>query len=523
MNTDERFARQAIDAPFSPRRPRPWSVGVESLLIPGGVFLLLIANAIGDHYFRDEFYYLACTRRMAWGYVDQPPLSIAVLWIVRHTIGDSLIALRLVAALVSAVSIWLTGHIASRFGAAGFGRALAMTAVAIAPEILGLASFYSMNVFDLFFWTLAAYVLLDVLERPDLGRWMLLGFVVGLGLENKVSVLWLGAGIGAGLMLTPSRRLLLTPGPWLAAAVAGALLMPHVLWQITHGWPTLEFIRNASSDKMQLKTPLSFLVAQIKNLHPANLPVWGAGLLFLLFSSRAQRVRPLGVAFLTVALILIVNRTSRSGYLAPAYPMLFAAGGVAIEGVLRRMRWRVTILVTLLLAGAVTAPLALPLLPVDAYARYSRLLGVTPDTEEQKELARLPQFFADRQGWDAFVDQVAAVVARLTPAERASAAVLVGNYGEAGAIEQLGRPQGLTAISGHNNYWLWGPAGRTGEVLIVLSRSQERQQQRFASVELAGEIDCGDCMPYENHLSIFICRGMKVPLAEVWPSLKHYE
>jgi hypothetical protein len=136
----------------------------------------------------------------------------------------------------------------------------------------------------------------------------------------------------------------------------------------------------------------------------------------------------------------------------------------------------------------------------------------------------LPQGLADRQGWDRFVDQVAAAFDRLPPSERQSAAALTGNYGEAGAIEQLGRARGLTAISGHNNYWLWGPQGRTGDVLIVLSRSRERQEERFASVELAGETDCGDCMPYENHLSIFICRGLKPPsLARRWQEFKHYE
>jgi hypothetical protein len=140
------------------------------------------------------------------------------------------------------------------------------------------------------------------------------------------------------------------------------------------------------------------------------------------------------------------------------------------------------------------------------------------------DIGRLPLFFADRQGWDRMVVQIAAAFDRLSPTERASAAVLVGNYGEAGAIELLGRSRGLVAISGHNNYWMWGTQGRTGDVLIVVSRSRERQEERFRSVEEAGEIDCGDCMPYENHQTIFIDRGLKPPsLSERWPQFKHYE
>jgi 4-amino-4-deoxy-L-arabinose transferase-like glycosyltransferase len=492
--------------------------------IPLAVLLLLVAAALGDHYFRDEFYYLACTRRMAWGYVDQPPLSIAILWVVRHLAGESLIVLRIAAALTAAASVWLTGRLAARLGGAAFAQALAMTAAAVAPVLLALGSFYSMNVFDVFGWTLAAYVLAGVLERPSLGAWVALGIVVGLGLENKISVLWLGGGIAAGLVLTRTRRLLLTSGPWVAGAIALALFAPHVMWQVVHGWPTREFIANASRDKMQANTPLQFIGDQIMNMQPLTLPIWLGGLAALLAVRRFERYRALGVAFLAVAAILVLNRTSRSGYLAAGYPMLFAAGGAWLERGIARPLWRGVVLAVLAAGGLATAPLAIPILPTGAYVRYSRALGVAPATEEKKDLGRLPQFFADRQGWDRLVDQVAAAWDRLAPAERSSAAILAGNYGEAGAIELLGRNRGLVAISGHNNYWLWGPGDRTGDVLVVLSRHPERLQAIFRSVERAGETDCGDCMPYENHQPIFICRGLQPPpIAERWADLKHYD
>ena len=227
--------------------------------------------------------------------------------------------------------------------------------------------------------------------------------------------------------------------------------------------------------------------------------------------------------FLTVALILIVNRTSRSEYLAPAFPPLIAAGAVLIEWTIRARGLRSAIVAALVICGAVTAPLAVPVLPTDTYVRYARALGQAPSTEEKKEVGRLPQFFADRQGWGSFVDQVTAAWHRLTPSERAHAAVYTGNYGEAGAIEQLRTDPRMVAISGHNNYWVWGPMGATGDALVVLSHNPERLRSLFTSVEQAGETHCGDCMPYENDVPIYVCRGLRGSLADLWPQLKHFD
>jgi len=493
------------------------------LLVPGALFVLLVAAASVDGFFRDEFYYLACTRHLAWGYVDQPPLSIALLWIIRVVFGESLIVLRIAAALAAAVSVWLTGSIARRMGAGPFGELLATIGFGLVPQVLAVGSFFSMNVFELLVWTAAVRLLMDTIDRPSDLRWILLGVLLGLGLENKISVLWLGGGIAAGLLLTPHRRLLLTPGPWVATLIATVIFLPHVFWQISHGWPTLEFIRNASRDKMQANTPLSFLLDQVRNMHPWTLPIWGVGLVALLLSSRLKPFRMLGIIFLTVLAILIANRTSRSVYLLPAYPALFAAGGVWWERRLRGAGLRAAAVIVLTLGLAATIPLAIPVLPVDRYVRYGAALGVAPGTEERTALGRLPQFFADRQGWDRFVARIEEVWRQLPADDRQRAVVLTGNYGEAGAIERLAGTRGLRAISGHNNYWLWGPGGATGEVLIVLTRHRGWLDQSFTMVEQRSETECGDCMPYENHLPIYVCRGPKTPLAQLWPSLKHYE
>ncbi len=497
------------------------------VVLPLAKLLVHLASHRGYGYFRDEFYYLACAERLAWGYVDQPPLSLALLAVQRALFGDSLLALRLLPAVAGALTVLLVGLMARRLGGGRFAQTLAMLGALAAPIYLALDHFYSMNAFDLLFWALAAYLLILLLEGGDRRLWLVLGAVLGLGLLNKISVLWLGAGLLAGLLLSAERRLLRTPWPWLAVAIAGLLFLPHVVWQVANGWPTLEFIRNATGQKMLDVAPLDFARSQIRIMNPVLLPLWLGGLAWLLRHPEGRRFRLLGWTWVAVFVLLAVSRSSRAGYLSPAYTWLLAGGGVLWEELFERwrrpvLRWVAAGLVVL--AGLVMAPLALPVLPVERYVAYAEALGVAPSTAERKELAELPQFYADMHGWEEIVATAAEVFEGLSPAEREQATIFTFNYGNAGAVDLLGRRRGLPpALSGHNNYWLWGPRGASGEVVIFLGGDREDFEPIFDSVERAATIECGYCMPYENHRPVWVARGPQVSFEEIWPRLKHYD
>ncbi|HEX4952812.1 MAG TPA: glycosyltransferase family 39 protein [Thermoanaerobaculia bacterium] len=501
------------------------------LLFAFGKLLLHLATSSGYGIFRDELYYLACSEQLAAGYVDQPPLSIFVLWLVRHTLGDSLFALRLVPALLGAGTVALVGLLAKELRGGRLAQALAMTAALVAPEYLAFDHFYSMNAFDLFFWAASAWLLARIANGAGPRLWLWLGVVLGLGLLNKISVLWLGAGLAVGLLATAERRWLATRWPWLAGALAAAIFAPHVYWQVTNGWPTLEFIANATGEKMVEVSLGDFVAGQVDMMLPFSLPLWLAGLGYLLGHPEGKKHRLLAAVYLTAFAILAFSGSSRSGYLAPAYTWLFAAGGVAAERWLARpgmLRWRPALaglaFAVLLAGGAVAAPLVLPVLPVEGHIRWARALGQAPETEEKKELGELGQFFADMHGWEEIVSAVAAAHDKLPAEERAAARVFGPDYGVAGAIDHLGRARGLPpAISGHNGYWLWGPRGWDGRVLIVVGSNEERLRGLFEQVERAGTTDCGYCMPYENGRPIWICRSLKQPVAELWPTVKHFD
>ncbi|HNX98468.1 MAG TPA: glycosyltransferase family 39 protein, partial [Candidatus Aminicenantes bacterium] len=421
-----------------------------------GVLLVLALTKLAIHlgtnlsggygYFRDEFYYIACAQHMAWGYVDQPPLSIALLWLNQHLFGDSLFALRLLPALAGAATVLLAGLIARRLGGGRFAQALAALATIVAPQLLGTNSVFSMNSFDILLWTLAFYLLIGLTECDDRKTWILLGLVLGLGLLNKVSVFWLGAGLFAGLLLTEHRRRLLTRNAWICAGIALLLFLPHLLWQVANRFPTLEFIHNASTGKYVAVSPLTLFQEQVLNMNPLTALFWIPGLVTFLVAKPTRRFRILPVVYLAVFAILALNGTSKPEYLGPAYPLLFALGAVALDAFLLRRRWhwpRPILFVLLSFSGVALAPFAIPVLPVEHYIAYAQRLGMAPSTAEKKVLSKLPQNYADMFGWERMVAAFAAAYAKLTPAEKTRCALMGDDYGQAGAIDFLGGKHGL--------------------------------------------------------------------------------
>jgi hypothetical protein len=521
MQTPDADMRPA--ALVSPAKKTDWPV----LLLVAGTALVLQLAAIRQYgYFRDELYYLASTEHLDWGYVDHPPLSIAVLALVRALLGDSLPAVRLVPALSFAITVLLTGLLARRLGAGRFGQGLAAFAALFAPVFIAQGHYYSMNALDLLFWTIAALLLVTALEEGRPRTWIGLGVVLGLGLLNKLSVLWLGAGLFAGLIASPQRRVLGTRWPWLAAAIAGAIFAPHVLWQARHGWPTLEFMRNATATKMVSIQPLGYLRDQVLSMNPASAPLWMGGLVFGLVARAGEKGRVLAWLYLVVLGLLLASGSARASYLAVAYPGLFALGAIALERLSappKRGSLRALATAVVVVSGAVLLPMALPLLPVERFVQYQAALGLEPRSEEQQQMGVLPQHYADMFGWDDMVALAAEAHRRLTPDEQRRCRVFGQNYGEAGAIDVLGRKLGLPpALSGHNSYWLWGQGAEEPHVIILIGGAREENARFFEQIEIVGQTRSPWSMPYERGLDVSIGRRPKVPLRELWPALKRY-
>jgi hypothetical protein len=369
-------------------------------------------------------------------------------------------------------------------------------------------------------------LLLRLINSGNPQIWLGLGVVLGLGLLNKLSVVWLGCGILAGALLTPQRHWLVTPWPWLSGAIALGFFAPYLLWQTQNDWPVLEFMRNATLEKNVPAPPLVFVGGQILAMHPLTLPFWLIGPIYLFFAREARPYRMLGWVWMIVFLILMASGTARTYYLAPALTIAIAAAGRAVEGLGARpaLRWLPAAATALLvLALATGAPMSIPLLPPDRYVAYERALGLKPPAEAREEPSELPLHFALRFYGVPLVRAVSAAYESLSPDERERVVILADSFHEAGGVNVLGPAVGLpSAIGIHNNYWLWGAGDVADNIFLVVAPTGSELLTLFTSVERAAEIDCRWCMPFQRDKAVYVCRDPRRPLREVWPELKEF-
>jgi hypothetical protein len=337
-----------------------------------------------------------------------------------------------------------------------------------------------------------------------------------------VTMLFFGLGLVVGLLLTPNRVYLRSRWLWLGGVIAFAFLLPYLLWNAANDWPTLGFWANYGG-KLAGGSPFSFLGQQLLTMNPLTLPLTIAGLLFYLRLPEGKPYRALGWMF--VALYVLFTLTQAKPYfLSPAYAPLFAGGAVALERALAR--WLLLAYVGVLLAsGLFLAPVAMPILPPSTFGQIYGFIGSDAGVQmERHETGVLPQWLADRFGWDTMVATIARAYDRLPPADRVKACIFTGNYGEAGAVDFFGPALGLPhAISGHNTYFLWGPDGCDGQIVMTVGIPRPELESAYGSVEQVDTVTCHACMPYEDNLPVYLSRQPKVSLPDLWPRVRHFD
>ncbi|MGO8951139.1 MAG: ArnT family glycosyltransferase [Ktedonobacterales bacterium] len=480
---------------------------------------MLVAGNYG--YFRDELYYIAAGHHLALGYVDFPPM-IAFLAALLQPFGDNLVIIHIVPAIANSCIIFMTGLIAREFGGKRTAQVIAALSAAVCLGFMATGSIFSMDALDQLWWTLAAYVLILIIKRQSPRLWLLFGLVAGIGLTTKLTMLFWGLALVIGLLLTVSRKLLWSRWVLAGGAIAFAFLLPYILWNIANGLPTVAFWHNYGG--ITGDGPLAYLVNQIFLINPFTVPVAIMGLIFFFRWPDGKPYRVFGWAYVLLYVLFTLIHT-KSYFLGPAYPPLFAGGALVLERVAESRAWvRPVAVVVLALSGILLAPEAMPVLPPATFVSHYGFLTGQANASAGQQNNVLPQYLADRFGWPHMAATVARAFESLPADERAQACIFTSNYGEAGALQLYSSQYHLPpVISGHNNYYLWGPGSCTGSVLITVGISDSDLEKSYNHIALATTLTCTYCEPSEDNLPIYIARQPKYSEKNLWPSVKHFD
>ncbi len=501
----------------------PWKLLLALVILK--IALHLVASHGG--WFRDELYYVACARRLSWSYVDHPSFSVlllrGLLWA-----SASLEALRWFAATCGALTLAGVVLLGRQLGADPRTALVAGLAVFSSPIFAGVHGFYSMNALEPIFWIAIALLAIGALQASNVRAaciaWAAAGLVGTVGFHNKVSMLWMIAPLVALASLVSSGKSSIRLTPLLALALVAVGSLPWLYWQMTHGFPAAEFVRNATQLKMQHSSPLTFIPQQLISAGPLTCLLSAYGAFAGLRGQLGSPAFVLGGVVAANAILLTASPAARSYYLVPAHTLGIALGAAALSRTVFLTKHRVlsaslaSLLFVLQLAGI---PLAVPLLPASATARYVTLLPVGVPREERSAPAVLPQHLADRYGWNELADLVQVTWASLPSDIRARTVVVTANYGQAAALELfLNATTRPTIASVHNQYWYWARPQEWDEAFLLIGFPEKDARGQFSEVRRLATFRCDWCR--EDGAPILLARFPRLPAASLWAQMKRF-
>jgi hypothetical protein len=492
-------------------------VGVLVLIALASVLLRTLINGqYGFH--RDELLTYTNARHLDWGYVPYPPITAFLARIELEIFGPSLRGFRFFGAVAQSLMMLFAGLSARELGGKRAAQVIAAIASGIGGVTLVHGSFYSYTSFDQLFWILVAYFVIRLLKSEDSRWWLAIGASIGLGMMAKYSIAFFTLGVLGGLLLTPARRYLRSPWLWCGAGLAVLIVLPNLIWQLQHHFVSLEYLRSIHQRDIARGSTDYFLLNQFwKITNVVSVPLWLAGLWYLFRRPEGKRYRILGWMYV-ITLIAFMAARGRDYYLAPAYPMLIAAGAVWCQqwvnslscraaAEVRRSTW-----ITLLCATLCASALTLPVAPIN-----SRWWQVANSVNGNFDM---------EVGWPDMVETVAKIRDSLHAEERAYVGILAGDEGEAGAINLYGPAYGLpTAISGMNTNWYRGYGDPPPQTVITLGEHRDYLEQHFESCVLAGRatnrygIVNSAVAGWDE---IFVCRRLRRPWPEFWNHFQYY-
>src|SRR5690242_18898872 len=524
-------ARRLAPKPSASASRTPWR-GIA--MIAAAAFVVEMAVSARYGYVRDELYFLSAGRHLAFGYVDQPPLTPLLARAATDLGGNTLVGLRLVPALGLAALVVMTAVMSRILGAGRTGQLLAALAAATCGEYLGAMHELTTTTPDFVFWAATLLLVMKLLASRDPRWWVAIGGCAGLASEAKWNIAFLLAALAAGFLLTDARRLLRSRYLLIGGLITAALAAPDLIWQAAHGWPGLEVFRALQTEAGHNR--LVYWPGQILYTGLVLTPLWVAGAAWSLRSAAARPFRPVAIGCVAVIALQFVLG-GKPYYAGAAFTFLLAAGCVPLERRLAGRRassspappssspappssspappsssrapafWAGAAMVA---SAALALPGTLPVLP-------GRVLHTIP-------LQKINYDLGEEISWPSLVALVAREYQARPAAQRDLTTILTGNYGEAGAIERYGPGDGLPqAYSGANNFWLWGPPPAADTAAIAVNLDPGLLRREFAHVRRIATFWNGlGVDDDEQGVPVYLATGLKTTWAAAWAAFRRY-
>lgn len=488
---------------------------------------LITINRYG--YFIDELYNIAATRHLSHGILEMSSLGPMIYagWI--FLFGPSMASIRMLALIPGVVTVIMSGLIARELGGKRPAQFMTALFVCLGPVWLTFNSFLGCDGFDQAVSAVFLFLLIKILKTGNQKYWIAAGIAAGTAILFKQTLFFYLVALFLSLLLTNQRKVFLGRYLWMGVLCGFLILIPQFFRGFWANWPLLEYWYIYSHHRTYHASLLEFTVIQILLYAPLAAPVWIAGLFNFIFNKKMQPYRTLG--FLYIFLMPVCFVMNVKGYATAAvYPVLFAGGFILLEeyfvtGWKKNVRraYAGLIIVTMLLA----VPHGLPLFNVENQTKYFQLFSFINRQVKFDNFARvtLPEYMADRIGWEERVKVVADVYNNLAADEKKKTSIYAAYYGFAGAIDLLGKKYDLPdALSGHLSYHLWGYGNQRPENLLTVQVPCESLLSVCENVRISGYIPfIPYAMPYDNNKPICLCRKMKYTIEEIWPLTKHYD
>jgi hypothetical protein len=483
------------------------------------VIHLLVANNLEYH--RDELLYFSLGQHPAAGYASVPPLIGWIACMMESVFGYSVFAVRLFPALLGGALIMLTAAIAKEMGGSKYASFLTAVGLLISIFFLRTYSLYHPVHIEIFLWTLCLYLIIKYVNTEDDKFLLLFGIVAGISMLNKYLAGLLFIGLIVIIPFTRHRIVFKKRMFYVGIAAGFLIFLPNLIWQISKGLPVFWHINKLYDTQLVHMNIPVFLSEQLLSPAMASF-LTVAGVIFLLSSDRAVKFRFLGALAVFVIVALMVLR-GKSYYTLGVFPLLIAAGAVSYDKWVKQRWIRILIPVILVILTLPMVPIGIPVYKSNGLIEYFRVLNDKYSIDlgrrfEDGSIHSLPQDYSDMLGWKELTEITSKAYNMV--ADKKASFIYCENYGQAGAINIIGKKFGLPdPVSFQESFQYWVPDHFDPDIMSLIYINHELGEDihnLFSKITLVGRISNRDAREYGA--AVYLCEYPKSSFNEFWAS-----